>query len=208
MIAKNKSQITIQRLNEPDIPQILDVFSDAFHDYPVMKMVIGNAGEEYDDRLRLLIKLFVMKRFMRQGPILGIKSDGVLVACVTVTSPYDKADNGELKELERSIWNELGRDAQYRYKTLCDLWKNFNVDRPHYHINMIGVRSSYIGQGLGSQLIEAVHQISDNDPDSRGVTLTTEDASNLPFYQNHGYHVEAYFVFSEALETWCFFRPK
>lgn len=210
MTVTNKHRTSIQRLDESNISQILDVFCDAFHDYPVMEVVIGSVGKKYDKYLRLLIKLFVMKRIMRGGPILGVAHNGVLIACATITSPQDKITDERLKDLKKideSIWYELGREARNRYKELCKLWDGFEVEEPHYHINMIGVRNSFKGRGLGSKLLEAVHQMSYDDPDSCGVTLTTEDPANVPFYQHHGYKVEANFVFSEALETWCFFRP-
>lgn len=207
MITTNKMASSIQRIDESDISQIVDVFWDAFYDYPVMRVVIGNVEEKYDYRLRLLIKLFVMKRFMRRGPILGATRGGTLVACVTVTSPHDKSADDSLKEIEELIWNELGQEAQKRYKALCKLWSKFEMEEPHYHVNMIGVRSSFESQGLGSKLLKAVHQMSDDDPVSCGVTLTTEDPANLPFYNRHGYEIEANYIFSEALKTWCFFRP-
>ncbi|MDR8392633.1 GNAT family N-acetyltransferase [Aliifodinibius sp. S!AR15-10] len=172
-----------------------------------MRFVIGNAGEKYDYRLSLLIKLFVMKRIMKGGPILGVIHDGVLLACVTVTSPHDRSTDDRLEEIEEYIWNELGQDAQNRYKALCKLWSKFEVGVPHYHINMIGVRSLLKSRGLGSKLLEAVHKMSYDDPDSTGVTLTTEDPSNVPFYQHHGYKVKEYFISSKTLGTWCFFRP-
>lgn len=206
MNVTKKTTDSIQTLDKSHLSQILDVLCDAFYDYPVMKEVIGPVGKHYDSHLRHLIKLFVTKRIMRGGPILGILREGELVACVTITTPYETSNNKRFAKVEKSIWAKLDPKAKKRYENLCYLWREFEVEEPHYHINMIGVRSSWKSQGLGSRLIEAVHQISSEDSNSCGVTLTTENPKNIAFYKHHGYNVEAHFVFSEELETWCFFR--
>lgn len=203
----NLPEAAIQRLDESHLPQIVDVYYEAFKNYPVMKFIIGSAGDDYDIHLRLLIELFVTKRLMRGGPVLGIATDGNLVACASVTPPQKKNADERLKDIEKTIWGKLHQEAQNRYEALCKLWDGFKVEDPHYHINMIGVRSSYKSQGLGSKLLKEVHQMSSDDSDSCGVTLTTEDPANVSFYQRHGYNLEGHFIFSEALESWCFFRP-
>lgn len=40
----------------------LNVLCAAFHDYPVMRYVIGEADSEYDEKLRELIGFFVEAR--------------------------------------------------------------------------------------------------------------------------------------------------
>jgi GNAT superfamily N-acetyltransferase len=72
---------------------------------------------------------------------------------------------------------------------------------------MIGARKSHAGKGLGRKLLEAVHALSLDDPDSCGVTLTTEDPGNLPLYEHFGYKVVGHERVSADLETWGFFRP-
>lgn len=71
---------------------------------------------------------------------------------------------------------------------------------------MIGVRRSHLGQGLARQLLEAVHTMSQNDPISRGVTLTTEDFRNVSLYEHFGYESVGHVRIDAQLETWGFFR--
>ena len=49
--------------------------------------------------------------------------------------------------------------------------------------------------------------MSREHPQSRGISLTTESAANVPFYQHLGYQMVGYGRIGPGLETWAFFRP-
>ena len=80
------------------------------------------------------------------------------------------------------------------------------VDVPHVHLNMIGVRTGHQGKGLSRALLDAVHRISTETEGSQGVTLTTETAANVPFYEYMGYEVIDHARIAPGLETWAMFR--
>src|SRR3712207_8832606 len=62
-----------------DLADLVAVMSDAFHDYPVMRYVLGPA-EPYDERLRTLVELFVSNRVYRNDPMIGVRDEtGALV---------------------------------------------------------------------------------------------------------------------------------
>jgi hypothetical protein len=72
---------------------------------------------------------------------------------------------------------------------------------------MIGVRRDRAGRGLGCALLDAIHAMSERDPDSTGISLTTETAANVPFYEHCGYDIVGHEQIVDGLETWGFFRP-
>ena len=49
--------------------------------------------------------------------------------------------------------------------------------------------------------------MSREHPESRGISLTTESAANVPFYEHLGYRIVGYGRIGTGLETWGFFRP-
>ena len=71
---------------------------------------------------------------------------------------------------------------------------------------MIGVRARVRGSGLGRRMIEHVHSMSRADPESEGVTLTTEDPANVALYEHLGYEIVGHAVVGPKLSTWGFFR--
>jgi ribosomal protein S18 acetylase RimI-like enzyme len=72
---------------------------------------------------------------------------------------------------------------------------------------MIGVRRAYAGTGLGRRLLESVRRLSEEDPQSAGVSLTTENPRNVELYRHFGYEVVGHASVGPGLETWGMFLP-
>jgi len=189
------------------VPEVVSTLCDAFHDYPVMRHIIGDAGQDYDRRLNLLIGFFVARRVQHDHPILGIEEDGRLVAVATLTPPGDHPETPEFMARRETLWSELGADARARSEILIATWIRLEVPGPQYHLNMLGVRRSHAGRGLGRHLLDSVHEMSRLDPASTGISLSTEDPRNVPLYQHCGYQIRSHERVTDSLETWTFFRP-
>jgi GNAT superfamily N-acetyltransferase len=198
-----------------DGPQLLDgaatandvvrVLCEAFAEYPVMRYVLGPGGD-YPVRLRTLIGFFHGARVLREDPILGISRGGELVGVALCSLP-DRVAPPAMDELRERTWSELGADARARYDEFGRAWEPLGVAEPNIHVNMLAVPPRHQGQGLGRRLLERVHAMSREREDSRGVTLTTESAANVLFYERQGYRVVGHRVVAPGLETWGFFRP-
>jgi GNAT superfamily N-acetyltransferase len=204
---ENHNASPVSRLSEAQVRHAVAVLCDAFHEYPVMRYVIGPAGVEYDRHLRTLINFFVMARVWRDEPILAVLNGGVPVATAILTLPGKRQPPAALAKLREAVWRELGEAARMRYEAFGAATQKFDISQPHYHLNMIGVRRSHLGQGLARQLLDAVHEMSRRDPVSCGVTLTTEDFRNVSFYERFGYETVGHARIDAKLETWGFFRP-
>jgi GNAT superfamily N-acetyltransferase len=193
-------------LSREDVPQIVDVLAEAFHDYPVMRHVLGTGTDKYDAHLHRLIEFFVMARALRDEPMLGVYSGATLGAAAVVSYPDRQESPPELGDLREAVWQELGSAARARYEACGAVWQTLSVHVQHIHLNMIGVRSTAQGQGLGRRLLDRVHQLSLETSGSEGVTLTTEDEANVPLYQRAGYEIVGHSRIAPGLETWSFFR--
>ena len=192
----------------PDrLDDVVTVLCEAFHDYPVMRFVVGPGERNYDRRLRELVHFFVMRSVRQDGPMLGMVDDGTLVAAATVTFP-GRPDVHEGAESDRDrLWEALGDEARLRYETYKAASKPIEVSRPHHYLNLIGVRTSHLGRGLSRPLLEEVRRCSDEDSESEGVGLTTELARNVPLYEHFGYGVVGHVKVVPALECWSLFLP-
>lgn len=199
--------LPVSRLSEAQVRHAVAVLCDAFHDYPVMRYVIGPVGGDYKRRLHMLINFFVMARVYRQEPILALSDGSTLVATAILTLPGKPQPPVGLTQLREAVWRELGHAARMRYEAFGEATRKFEISQPHYHLNMIGVRRSHHGKGLSRQLLDAVHAMSSSDPVSHGVTLTTEEFRNVSFYEHFGYKTVGHVRIEAKLETWGFFRP-
>lgn len=195
------------RLPPERIDDTVAALCDAFHDYPVMTYVVGEAGADYDRRLRELIHVFVLGRVLRGEPILGIEDEGRPVAIATITPPGERPLPADFSALREAMWETLGPSARARHEGLVEVWERQTYPGVHYHLNMLGVRRSHAGRGLGGRLLREVHAMSLADSRSSGVSLSTEDPKNVPLYQHYGYEAVGHERVADDLETWLLFRP-
>jgi ribosomal protein S18 acetylase RimI-like enzyme len=211
----------VVRVPSLEAHRVVDVLAEAFFDYPVMRFVLSDAGEDYPHRLRTLVGFFVMARAFRDEPLLGVPlhgggeadrneasdSGGALAAAATVSLLDGRPSPPELAEMRERVWGQLGEGARARYESCGHSWAPLEeVGHRHIHLNMIGVRDRARGLGLARRLIDRVHEISRATPGSKGVTLTTEDPANVRIYERLGYHVVGHVRIAPELESWGMFR--
>ncbi|HJR33798.1 MAG TPA: GNAT family N-acetyltransferase [Gemmatimonadales bacterium] len=200
--------MTVTQLSSEHAEEIVTVFCDAFHDYPVMRQVLGPAAR-YDTRLRTLIGLFVNGRVFRKEPLLGIRDHaGGLIGAATMTLPESPDPPAALITHRDAVWQELGQDARARYEAFTAATHRFAIGARHHHLNMIGVCRPRQGEGLARVLLGAVHALTDLDPDSAGTSLSTEHPPNVPLYQHFGYRVIGHAQVDRGLTTWVLFRER
>jgi ribosomal protein S18 acetylase RimI-like enzyme len=193
------------RVDDPD--EVVDVFCEAFRDYPVMRFTLGPGRSDFERDLRTLIGFFVMARALRCEYLFGIRgANGLLEAAATVSRPGAPMPEA-LAALRDEVWSELGADARARYEAYGAAQAQFERPEPHLHLNMLGVRRALKGRGLGRALLDHVHALSRDDPSSTGVTLATEDPANVALYRHVGYVVTGQAVVSPELRTWALYRP-
>jgi len=198
--------MTATTLSFEHVGEIVAVLSDAFHDYPVMRHVLGPA-HPYDVRLHRLVQLFVSGRAYRNDPLLGLRDDaGTLVGAAVMTRPREEGPPPVFIALRESIWAELGAETRARYHAYAAATQRVAIAAPHHHLNMIGVRRSHQGLGLARVLLDAVHDLASADDQSAGVSLTTEGPENVALYEHFGYRVEGHARVAPDLETWTMFR--
>lgn len=59
----------------------------------------------------------------------------------------------------------------------------------HYYLTMIGVSPNKQGQGIGKKIINNIHDIVINDPETSSIYLDTENSINVSFYNHLGYEL-------------------
>ena len=205
--------MTVEPLSFDHVVEVVSVLSDAFHDYPVMRSVVGadtpRVGAPYNVRLHRLVQLFVSARAYRNEPLMGLRDEkGALTGAAVMSLPASPVPAPAFIALRESVWAELGADARARYDAYVTAAQFFTSMPPHHHLNMIGVRRANQHRGIARELLAAVHDLAHADARSTGVSLTTERAENLPFYERFGYKVVGHTRVSNELETWGLFRSR
>ncbi|MDP2481649.1 MAG: GNAT family N-acetyltransferase [Candidatus Palauibacterales bacterium] len=195
----------VRVLGREEMPAVVSVLCESFFDYPVMRWVLG-PEDGFEARLETLVTFFVIARVLRDEFLLGVTASGGLAAAALVSHPGRGRSPPELSVIRERTWAELGAEARLRYESFGAAVAEFNVESEHMHLNMIGVRSSAQGQGLGRSVLEAVHDLSASDTESTGVTLSTEVESNVSLYEHFGYEVVGSATIDSAFTTWVMYR--
>ncbi|MDH4038591.1 MAG: GNAT family N-acetyltransferase [Candidatus Krumholzibacteria bacterium] len=199
--------MNVIQLEPDDTETVVDVLCDAFHDYPVMRYVLGDTPH-YDRHLRTLVGFFAAARSLRNEPMLAAEDEGQVVGVAIMTLPGERPSPAALDARREATWGEIGPAARTRYEAHGAATRPFTVDRPHHHLNMIGVCRSHAGRGVARVLMDAVHELAAADPSSCGVTLSTEDEQNVRLYEHFGYQLIGHARVADAFDTWVFFRPR
>ena len=197
---------SLLRLGRNDVDEIVDLLSEAFTDYPVVRFVLDPNQVQYSTQLRRFIHFFVMARVHRHEFLLGVAAAGTLQGAALVSRPWAFESSAELDALREELWKELGPSARARYEAFGAA-STFHVPEPHLHLNLIGVRGTARGKGYGRKLLESVHAMSRDDPDSSGVSLNTETETNVLLYRSFGYKVIGQAEVAPGLTSWGMFRP-
>lgn len=182
------------------------VLVEAFAGDASLRFVIGEAAEDHEARLRSLVSFFVSARLLRGEPILGIRDGRELVGAALVSYPWLESPPA-LDDRRAAVWNEVGREARARYDAMNRATAQFDPGRPHIYLNMLGVRRSHRGAGLGRRLIDAAQELSRRLATSEGVALVTEGAANIRYYRRLGFEEVGHAALAPGLETFVFFRP-
>jgi len=203
--------MTVMTLSFDQLVEVVSVLSDAFQDYPVMRYVLGpdvpGVGAPYKVRLHRLVQLFVSARAYRNEPMMGVRdASGGLVAAAVMSLPKSSTPLPAFIALREAVWAELGPEARSRYDAYVAAANFFAAMPPHHHLNMVGVRRAQQRSGLARDMLDAVHRLPSEDPESAGVSLTTERFENVAFYERFGYKVVGHARVGPDLETWGLFR--
>ena len=196
--------MTIRNLPPSETTAARNVLCSAFRDYPVMRYVIGEGGD-YENQLKSLIGFYIDLRYECGWPVMGVEDNGAISAVALVNPPTDQEWISETSSALKDLQKNLDPAAFERLVAFEEASAGSEPNYPHYFLGMIGVSAEARGKGLAHQLISGIVRRSFDDPDSRAVVLTTEDARNHRYYERQGF-VESSAVDVGDLRSVCFIR--
>lgn len=189
----------VDRLGRSDRENVVRLLTAAFFDYPVMRYVVGD--HDYESRVKNLIAGYTDMRLDHDWPVLGCRVGGELRAAALISPAGAVADPEVVGRLEHRLRAALGRQAYERMERFEAASDANGPDGPHHFVGMLGVLPGAQGRGLGRTVLEAVKRMAVEDG-LKGVSLSTEDPANLPFYKHMGFRVNGHTDLG-ALKTWC-----
>jgi len=185
---------------------VVSVLCDAFREYPAMVHALKGTGVQYDETLRELIGYFTDYRLSLGWPVLGVQDRDQLVAVALVNPPLRDPVSPTLQPRFERWRGGAGKPILERFRGFVTATDPFEPDEPFYFLSLLGVPRRYQGHGYARLLLDAVHDLSRDDPASGGVVLTTETADNVRLYEHFGYRVLGQ-AWVEDIPSWLLHRP-
>ncbi len=196
----------IEALTRDDREAVIDVLAASFHDYPVMRYALSDAGDDYERRLRALNGFFCDARYTRGWPVLGIRDGGTVAAAMLLSEPLVTPRPVDLDAAYHDLGRAIGSAALDRMNRYERLSSGIEPDVPYYFVGMLGTLPGYQGRGMGRALLARVAELARQDDLAQGVCLATEDERNVAFYQRAGYTVYGE-VDVPPIHSWVMWRP-
>jgi GNAT superfamily N-acetyltransferase len=196
--------MTLCDLRHPQKAAAVKLLCTAFHDYPVMRFIIGECDVEYDEKLEELIGFFVEGRLARDVPLIGLNEGKDLLGIAVVSPPVESPEPQKFREYYSGVERRLGAHAMERMCRYNEACESTDPGYVAHYLGMIGIRPDEQGRGLGRQLMDAVKEKARTHPESTGIVLNTETESNLSFYEKVGFR-QAGETDVGSLHTWSFF---
>lgn len=195
----------IERLSPSQRNEAVELLCAAFRDYPVMRFVLGDAGDDHEARLRELIGFFCDKRLTRGWPVLALREEGRCAGVALVSEPEPVPAPPALLAAHFRLRNRLGDDAMDRLAAFEEATDRFEPAEPHHLLGVLGVHPDFQRRGFARRLLDEVASLARRHPTSAGVWLTTEDPGNVPFYLGQGFRNVGE-VDVGRLHSWAFVR--
>ncbi len=174
---KLKNQLV--RLTPDRFDEVVDALGDAFRDYPVMRYVLKESGDRFDEHLPYLVGYFTYSRFSRNWPVLGVEREGRILAAANINPPSSVPAPAELVRRYEEMCRVLGDGAIRRFQAFADACDPLEPDEPHYYLGMIGVRPEAQGEGLARDEPAVLREV--RLPDSRrGERRRVADVDAIP----------------------------
>jgi GNAT superfamily N-acetyltransferase len=196
----------VVRLDSASFEEAVGVLCDAFRDYPAMVYSLDGAGLCYDETLADLIGYLTEYRLTLDWPVLGVRAGEDLVAAALVNPPIVEPVNPSPGPRFESWRDGAGKPVLDRFRDFVKATEPFEPDVPFYFLGLLAVPPRHQGQGYARLLLDAVHDISRDDPASEGVVLTTETSDNVKLYEHFGYRALGQARVGDV-PSWMLYRP-
>lgn len=170
-----------------DVDEVTAVLADAFAAYPTTDWFFGEHPLDRHAALAALMRFFVTARVLRGEPLIGVRMGGEVVAVALVSLLDGRPAPDAVAAARDALWEEVGTEVRRRYEAYGAALAPLLAHPGSVHLNVLGVRPAYRGQGLARCLLDHVHRLATRIPDSRGVSLATEDPANVALYERFGY---------------------
>jgi ribosomal protein S18 acetylase RimI-like enzyme len=175
--------------------------SRAYNVSPLFGAALGGPSEKQRSTIEKLFKMMLKRE--KSGIVLSAKEDGKILGVMRfIEWPQCQKEYKSLKSLLLALL--MLRGKALRLGKYFSAWAKHDPNKPHVHLNAIGVLPERQGQGVGSLLLS--HFCKYVDERKQAAYLETDFPRNVHLYERFSFTViEEEPVLS--LPNWFMWRP-
>lgn len=187
--------------------QAIDILTRAFQHDPLIQNLFPH---ETELRSRVFFHFLLKKSDLLNEKLLGIYIEDELQGVASIETPLAKNSVGKTLSFVIESLKLAFKIPFRRFVFLNSYMKttfSMRPKEPHHYLVFIGIDPNLQGQGLGRAFLEHIHQLVENDSNSIGIGLDTENPENVPLYEYFGYKLRG----TESLDpitAFCLFKTK
>lgn len=181
----------IKQFEKTEAQACINVINSAFAQDPLYTNALKNENE------KLVFSEFMINKAMALDESLVVYKEGDVIKGV---ASYERNSGKSFQTIFSVMRPRFIKEVIRLYKrTTPGTLKFFNEymkyttserpKKPHYYLVFIGVESRAQGQGIGRALLESIHRMVDEDKESVGIGLDTENIENVRYYEKFGYQL-------------------
>jgi ribosomal protein S18 acetylase RimI-like enzyme len=198
-------EITRAQLN--DVPETAHMLTDAFAQDPNMEFLFGGTPSDRRSLVAEFFDILMTARIELAMPVFVLHHQdriGGIVMGYDLSRP-----DWPVRQSDR--WRALQMrcsGADERFATHDAIVERFTPNVPQYYLGVLGVHPSLQGKGAGRMLVEHFCGVSDQDPESAGVSIETANPRNASYYESLGFKRRGDAELDAATRLYVLFRPR
>lgn len=178
----------------------------AFAGDPLMRYLFDAQTPGYTTRLRGFFRYTCAVHQHMGWPLLGVVPRTRVAGVACIAAPEQPEWPEALNDAYTAFTDGMDTHMLERIERYATLPSRNTPSSPQFYVKAIGVRPESHGQGYARLLLDAVHELSASHKTSVGVGLDTENAENVPLYENFGYRLVETVPF-DGIDVYYMFRP-
>ena len=192
-----RTEVTIVSASREHLPQAVGVLADAFMTEGFITHLFDLSSQTRRERFRRVLTRFAASWHNKGQPILVALRDQEPVGIAILKRPGNQIDSFwvEISALLPHPPLLLSLFSKVRWRRLPAAFRAMQppetLGKDYFTLEALAVAPAIQGQGIGRQLLDAVHETAEHDPDSDTIYLYTADEQNRDIYERIGYRTLA-----------------
>jgi len=182
MASKQKPTIQIETLKPSEIVEASVLMSRAYNSDPTMCAILGGQSEKQRSLLEGGFKMTLKK-----GTVFSAKENEKILGVMRFVEYPECKKEFLFQGLDLLPALLVLRGKALRIRKWGSIWAKHHPDKPHCHLEAIGVLPERQGQGVGSLLLS--HFCAYVDQLKQAAYLETDQPKNVRLYERFGFNV-------------------